>query len=341
MRAAIFNPYLDTLGGGERYTLSFAEVLVKNGFQVDLEWKNKEILDQLEKRFGLKSAGINIVSDVKRGDGYDLCFWVSDGSIPALKARKNFLHFQVPFHEVNGRSLINKMKLFRVNKIICNSNFTKKFIDAEYGVDSIVVYPPVDVGNIKPRRKENIILSVGRFSRLLQSKHQDILIKCFKQIHNAGYKDWEFILAGGSEVGDGGFTDDLLKISEGYPVEIVKNPNFKTLKELYGKSRIFWSASGFGEEENINPEKVEHFGISVVEAMAGGCVPIVYNAGGYKEIVINGNNGFLWNSEPELLKLTGKLLTEKSLLRQISQTSTLDSSKFSYNRFENAISSML
>jgi hypothetical protein len=43
MRAAIYNPYLDTLGGGERYTLAVATTLFKNGYQVDIEWKGKEI----------------------------------------------------------------------------------------------------------------------------------------------------------------------------------------------------------------------------------------------------------------------------------------------------------
>ena len=158
MKAAIYNPYLDTLGGGERYTLTFAKVLSDNGWEVDLEWKDTGIKKSLEDRFGMDLTLINIVKDVKRGDGYDLCFWVSDGSIPALKARRNILHFQVPFQNLNGRSLLNKMKLFRVDKIICNSEFTRKVIDAEYGVESVVVYPPVDVEHIKSKRKENLIL---------------------------------------------------------------------------------------------------------------------------------------------------------------------------------------
>ncbi|KKT32188.1 MAG: hypothetical protein UW20_C0022G0001, partial [Candidatus Woesebacteria bacterium GW2011_GWB1_44_11] len=137
MRAAIYNPYLDTLGGGERYTAAFAEVLAKNGYIVDMQWKDTGIKGALEKRFGIALDGVNIVNDVKRGDGYDLCFWVSDGSIPILHARKNILHFQVPFHGVNGKSLINKMKFFRINKVICNSNFTKNIIDKEFGIKSV------------------------------------------------------------------------------------------------------------------------------------------------------------------------------------------------------------
>ena len=91
MKAAIYNPYLDTLGGGERYTMAFAKVLSDAGYKVDVQWKSSKIRDKLEKRFGFELGSINFVHDIKRGDGYDICFWLSDGSIPQLKARKNFL----------------------------------------------------------------------------------------------------------------------------------------------------------------------------------------------------------------------------------------------------------
>ncbi|MFH1656622.1 MAG: hypothetical protein ABH956_02505, partial [Candidatus Nealsonbacteria bacterium] len=108
MKAAIYNPYLDTLGGGERYSISFAKILKEKGYEVFVQWKDLSIKEKLEERFGISLKGINFIPDIKRGDGYDSCFWVSDGSIPALKARKNYLHFQVPFKDVKGKSLINK-----------------------------------------------------------------------------------------------------------------------------------------------------------------------------------------------------------------------------------------
>ncbi len=337
MRAAIHNPYLDTLGGGERYTLTFAEVLIKNGWSVDLEWSDFAIKDSLEERFGMDLEDLNIVSNVNRGDGYDLCFWVSDGSIPALKARKNLLHFQVPFHDVNGNNLLNKMKLIRVDKIICNSIFTKKVIDIEYGVDSLVVYPPVSTEIIKPKRKEKIILSVGRFSQALQSKRQDVLVDAFKNIFKSGVEDWKLIIAGGVEVGIDDFLKKLEKSAEGYPIEIVKSPSFSDLKDLYGRAKIFWSASGFEESEEKNPEKVEHFGISVVEAMAAGAVPIIYNAGGHKEIVKEEVNGFLWTEVSQLTQKTLEVIKDLALQRKIYQEALERSKVYSYANFEKQI----
>ncbi len=339
MKAAIHNPYLDTLGGGERYVLTFAKVLAEEGYEVDIEWKNKKVSRDLEQRFGEKlNKNINFVPDIKRGDGYDLCFWVSDGSIPTLRARKNILHFQVPFKGVSGNTLINKMKLFKVDHIICNSKFTKKFTDDEYGVESEVIYPPVDTNRFKSKRKENIILFVGRFSELLQSKGQDILIKEFKKFFNKGNSDWKLILAGGVEVGVSGTIEKLKKMSVGYPVEILLSPSFSELKDLYGISKIYWSATGFGVDEEKEPQKVEHFGITLVEAMSSGCVPIVFNAGGYKEIVDNEKNGFLWNKTSELHKFTKIAIKD---LRSYSKNGIPSSKSFSYENFKNNIKKLL
>ena len=333
MRAAIYNPYLNTLGGGERYTVAVASALVNAGYKVDIEWKSKSIKKRLEERFGIDLSGVNFVRDIKRGDGYEVCFWVSAGSIPVLRARKNLLHFQVPFHGVGGRTLLNKMKLFKINKIICNSHFTKEIIDKEYGVNSVVIYPPVSVSKIKAKRKQNWILFVGRFSQLTQAKNQDVLIKAFKKFSKE-FTDWELILAGGVEVGVGDYLERLKKLAEGYPVRIIESPSFKEIVSLYGQSKVFWSAAGFGMSEEKEPEKIEHFGITVVEAMAGGSVPVVYGAGGHKEIVDHGKTGYLWKSEKDLLTFTKNLLKTRGLLSKMAEQAKIASQVYEVDRFE-------
>lgn len=341
MKAAIYNPYLNTLGGGERYTMAIAQVLAKVGYAVDIEWKDSSIRKKLEERFGINLQGINFISNIKKGDGYDICFWVSDGSIPLLRARCNLLHFQVPFHDVDGRTLLNRMKLFRINKIICNSNFTKKIIDKEYGIKSVVIYPPVAVDKIKAKRKENIILAVGRFSQLKQVKGHTVLIQAFKEIFGSGLKDWKLVLAGGAEVGAKEYLENLEQSAKCYPIEIIKSPDFKTLKNLYGKSKIFWSAAGFGVDENKEPEKVEHFGITVVEAMAAASAPIVYRAGGYREIITDGIDGFFFVTSSELVELTENLIKNPGLRRKIAGQSKITAVKFSYDNFEKSLLELL
>lgn len=333
MRAAIYNPYLDTLGGGERYTLAFATALQKSGYDVFVEWKNPSIKYVLEKRFGIDLSNIAVIKNVKRGEGFDLCFWVSDGSIPLLRARKNYLHFQIPFTNVDGRSLMNRMKMFRINKVICNSEFTKKHIDKEYGTNSVVLYPPIDTINIKSKVKQNIILAVGRFSQLTQSKNQHILVDVFKKMIGRGLVGWKLILAGGSEIGGKEYVKKLRKMVKDKSIEILENPTYSQIRELYGISKIFWSASGFGVDEQREPKKTEHFGITVVEAMSAGSVSVVFSGGGHKETIDDGKDGFLWRTKNELSKITLNLIHAPKDLKSISSAAKIKAQRFSYEEF--------
>ncbi len=333
MRAAIYNPYFDTLGGGERYTASVIKALLEKGFDVDVEWNDPGLNKKLRDRFGIIVDNARVVPSIERGDGYDLTFWVSDGSIPTLKSRKNILHFQVPFQKVGGSTLLSRMKMFRIDHVVCNSYFTKGIIDKEFSVNSKVLYPPVDLDIFKSKRKENIILYVGRFSKLKQAKRQDVLIRAFKEMYDSGtLKNWKMILAGGAEVGDDDFSYELKKESETYPIRFIKSPGIKDLVSLYASARLYWSASGFGVDEIASPDKVEHFGLSVVEAMASGCVPLVFDSGGHREIVSNGADGFLWKNEQELKSLTEDVLKSRHFLEIVKKAKS-KSEQFSYSKF--------
>lgn len=341
MKAAIYNPYLDTLGGGERYAMAVATTLAKRGYRVEVEWPDPTIAKKIEERFGIKLDNIHFVKSVEKGSNYDLMFWVSDGSIPLLSARHNYIHFQVPFKLRESTNLITRMKLMRIKKVVCNSQFTKKFIDKSYGVNSIVLYPPVDTNAFKPKLKENIILYIGRFSELLQNKHQDILIENFKKFCEIEGKKWKLILAGGTDVGEGGMIEKLKSQADGYPIEILPSPKFRRVAELSGKAKIFWSASGFGIDESKDPQKVEHFGITLVEAMSAKCIPLVFNAGGHKEIVKDLVNGFLWSTEDELLQKTQMLISNPKMMRTLAIQAHFDSQEYNYDSFEKKLISLL
>lgn len=337
VKAAIYDPYLDTFGGGERYAMSVAHVLKKQSWDVCVVWDNPGMLKKLGNHLGIDLSGVHVLPDIGRGSGFDLIFWLSDGSVPLLFGKKNILHFQTPFRNVGGKSFFNRLKLLKINTIVCNSRFTKSFIDKEYGVESVVIYPPVDVDNFEPEKKENIILYVGRFSQLQQNKGQDVLIKVFKKMYKNILKDWKLVLIGGSNIGTGDFVQRLKSLSRGYPVDILENLPFDEVRKYYAKAKIFWSASGYGVDENTDPQKTEHFGIVVVEAQAAGCVPVILNTGGHKEIVGNNKNGILWNSIDELIFSTEKLVRDEVLMKHLSQGARENTEQFSQKRFEEEI----
>jgi len=342
-KIGIFSPYLDTLGGGERYILTIAECLQRD-YEVEVFWHDNKIIKKAEKRFNLSLSELKINSEF-----YDiLCsklnlfkkylithkyqsfFFLSDGSIPILFSKNNFIHFQVPLIGVKGKSTTNKLKLKLIKRVICNSQFTKKFIDKEFGIKSIVVYPPVSVEDFNPGEKENIIISVGRFDNLSQNKKQDFLIETFKKMVDSGFKDWRLILAGGVTGKEGkDFYNHLKKEAKGYQINLIKDIEFKYLKLYYEKAKIYWHAAGFGEDSERHPERVEHFGISTVEAMAAGCVPIVVSSGGQKEIIRDDQDGFLWATQRDLIDLTLHLSRDENLREETSKNAIKSSRRFS------------
>lgn len=184
---------------------------------------------------------------------------------------------------------LERLKTYQV--ILDNSLFTQKWVKNYWKRDSRVVYPPVEMLFEKHNpfrvKKKKWICSVGRFFKLGHGKKQEILIRVFKDFYNQGRKDWQLHLVGGvgSEDSSAELVEKLKKEAEGYPIFFHLNVSRKEVEDVYLKSRIYWHAAGFGENENKNPIRFEHFGIAPIEAISAGCIPILYNGGGLKEII--------------------------------------------------------
>lgn len=349
-KALIYDPYLDTLGGGERYCLTVAECLLKEGWEVHFWWRGQNILEKARKRFGLKLKGLelknidlkSLFQRLKLTRGYDLVFWLSDGSIPLLLSNNNIVHFQVPFKNTSTNKVLNKVKFKLIDHIVCNSKFTKKYIDQEYDTSSKVLYPPIAVEEFKAAKKKKIILGVGRFEQSMQAKRQDILIEAFKKLVKKGHKDWQLVLIGGS-LGDPGknkFLSSLKKQAEGFSVKFLVNSSFPDLKKYYSQSSFFWHAAGFGVNEQKEPWRTEHFGIAPVEAMAAGCVPLVMDKGGLKEIVRR-EMGERWNTAEELVEKTIGLIEDKERYKKYQVKAKLRSEDFSIAKFSQEMKGLL
>lgn len=350
MRALFYSPYLDSLGGGERYVLTLVEGLLSIDWEVDILWDGETVTEPVKSKFGVDVSGANYLGkghmniedenpwvEIKRKRelmrGYDLIFWLSDGSVPLLFGKKNIVHFQSPFQNINGGSWLNWVKKRFIDEVVVNSEFTKQFIDREFALNSKVIYPPVSVNEIVKGKKVNAILYVGRFSNLMQMKGQSLSIKYFKELCNTGVKNYELWLAGSTGVGTGDLLENLKSEVGNYPVKFFVDVEWDILKDLYSQAKFFWSATGYEADESIEPEKCEHFGMSLVEAMAGGCVPLVVNKGGYKEIITSGLNGVLWNSGEEWLNETTRLMNDENKFQNFSQEAVRRASEFSQQVF--------
>jgi len=110
------------------------------------------------------------------------------------------------------------------------------------------------------------------------------------------FPGWRLVVAGFSGERDRAYFEHICAVAASHRVDILSNLFIYDLKELYQKASIFWHAMGLTVDEAKTPLDVEHFGITTVEAMAAGAVPVVIDKGGQREIVDDGINGFRWKN---------------------------------------------
>jgi glycosyltransferase involved in cell wall biosynthesis len=196
------------------------------------------------------------------------------------------------------------------------SHFTAEWTRRRWGVESQVLYPPVDT-RFGAVAKENQVLSVGRF---VPNKKQLEMVDAFRDSGELRAAGWRYVSVG--PVADSPQGQQYFKAvcdrADGLPIELLVSAGRPQLKSLFETAKVFWHAKGYGEDDGADPACTEHFGISTVEAMAAGCVPVVINKGGQPEIVQHGVNGFVWDTLDELKEYTLLLARDEGLRERMS-----------------------
>ncbi len=357
-KAVLYNPYLDTLGGGEKYILSILKVLEEQGYSLDIFW-DENLQHEFKVKFNLSyDYLINFVPNIfadKLGfvkkllqlKKYDYFFYVTDGSYFFSTAKNNFIYAMVPNAALYRLSPVNKLKLANY-KFITHSKFTQKCL-TRLGIDSTLLYPYMDQKFIMAEpetfKKEKIILSVGRFFKHLHSKNQDKIIKSFSRLQKSSpaFEKYKLILVGGLKQEDVPYYAALDKIAKkNKSITLKPNVSFHELYDLYEKSDFYWHFTGLGVDEKHFPEEVEHLGITPLEAMAMGCLTFCVNAGGPKENIQDGKTGFLFDSEGELfkkMKMVAGSPQDKTKIRRRAKEYILD--HFTFSKFQRNVKKLI
>lgn len=348
-KVALYSPYLDTLGGGEKYILEILKFFDNRGDQIYIFWDH-DLSSEITKRLNISFNNLTLLHNIFKKPfnifkkafylkNFDYFFYVTDGSYFISTAKHNFIYAMVPKKELYDKKIINKIKLFNYD-FITHSKFTHDAL-LKWGLDSKVIFPYLDNNfidiKIQTLKKDKIILSIGRFFSHLHSKRQDKIIELFnkyKQKHVL-FKNFKLILAGGLKEEDKSYFNELKMLVKNNP-DIIFKPNipYHELLKLYEKASIYWHFAGYGVDPYMHPEAVEHLGITPLEAMAEGCIAFCYAAGGPLEYIDDGGNGFLFKTEEELFKKTVSLLTDINMRKKImTNAKKFIISSFSQDRF--------
>jgi glycosyltransferase involved in cell wall biosynthesis len=221
-------------------------------------------------------------------------------------------------------------------RVLANSEYTRSWIRRLWGVDSDVLFPPIRTKDLQPGVKARRILSVGRFipPGFGHSKKQLEQVQAFgEMVRGGGLDGWELHLVGGCEPFQRPYLAEVERAAAGLPVHIHANASRTLVEELFSTSAIFWAATGLGEDEERAPWVFEHFGITTVEAMAAGCVPVVIDKAGQREIVRHGTDGYRWTTLADLEALTRRVAADDQLRSRLAASAVDRADAFSEEAF--------
>jgi glycosyltransferase involved in cell wall biosynthesis len=333
---AIYNIWFATFGGGERRTAALAAHLaerhdvtlfvlspldistVKSAFEIDLSRVRVTALD-----------GKDHVEEIRRS-APDLFINNTHASALECPAPAGIYMCMFPADDTPAPA--------SYDVVTANSRYTAGWIGRKWARRSEVVYSACNLIGTADTAKRPSILNVGRFfpdAPGAHHKRQDVLVDTFRRMVDAGSADWELHLVGnvGPDSPAQNFVEQLRRAGESYPVRISPCLPFEALRREYQAASVYWHATGYGCDPVREPSKQEHFGMTIVEAMSAGAVPLAYNGGGPREIIASGVNGFLWSDPDELVALTRRLLEDTALREAMAARAVTDSRRFGVQQF--------
>lgn len=307
MKVGIFSPVINHCGGAEWVALSIIDTLNQYGHDTILltnqSLNSKKIETIFNKKISVNKQYVIPFEFFKPGDYHNIytdflrsiflkqkCDILIDTytnailpgvdisyiHYPLLRlVRESLPYFRNYLFFSPYRSYLNLEKKSKNGLVLCNSKYSAKAILEEYNIDAKVLYPPVSndfYHNFEKNhnlQKENIVLTIARISK---EKNLNFIPYIANQTHAetkfviVGLLDSPLILKSLNKLID--------KLNLVKRVKIFTNLKKEEMRTLLLKSKIY-----------LHTKVGEHFGISIVEAMASGCIPIVHNSGGPREFL--------------------------------------------------------
>jgi glycosyltransferase involved in cell wall biosynthesis len=232
-------------------------------------------------------------------------------------------------------------KMIRNSFLITNSQYSRKAIIEAYGIDeTIVLSPPVAVNNIRnslgfslhskisSEPRNNLVLVICRIEPSKRIENAIYLAKLLKEKKI----EVKMIIVGSLDPFYQKYYEDLKRLIIDKDVSGIVtfkiNASSEELIELMKQSKVYF-----------HPREGEHFGISIVEAMSAGLVPVVPSIGGPSEFV---PIEYQYNSLEQASQIVASALDVAGKERQRISNSVMRFSETNYKRqFQLIISKLI
>lgn len=219
-------------------------------------------------------------------------------------------------------------------RIVSISSFVRQWVARLWERDSGLLFPPVTMYEAGPKSKS--IVSVGRFfgRGSGHSKKQLEMVDAFRRLRDGGAKGWTLHLVGGCAPEHMDYLDDVREAAAGLPVAFHVGASGEELGRLYRGASIYWHATGLNEAQHRHPDRFEHFGITTVEAMSAGAVPVVIGAGGQCEVVRDGRDGYWFGDIDGLVARTRELIDNPNRRAMLAASAQDAARRFAFDAFD-------
>ncbi len=177
--------------------------------------------------------------------------------------------------------------LMKNTLVLTNSQYTSRAITNSFNIHPKILYPPVDVETFRQAalnstHRENMVLVISRIAPDKQIENAIEVARILKDREEGGREGRgdiatkAMIIAGNLHHYDSKYYQQLRKMIIDYGlsnyISLQTNISFSRLLQLMQLAKVYF-----------HPRLDEHFGISIVEAMAAGLIPVVSKKGGHTE----------------------------------------------------------
>jgi glycosyltransferase involved in cell wall biosynthesis len=342
----VYSPYEYSIGGGEKYLSHIIKFFLKCGCtSVDFYNNTKrKIIDRTFEEFFSQEdiKKINIIgnNNINPVTKYDFFIEMGNGRNPTrlkkASATKKIYHCQFPFDYYRNKICDD---LHYVDHIILNSEYTEKHY--KYALQDndkekiIVNYPPSfrpDIVN-DIKKQKNTFVMIGRIHAPNKDAHNKChieVIQIFLELLKLGIPFKLYVIG---TVQDESYYKYLSQFNRTNRIEMTGNCPENIKEKIINSCQYHIHATGLDTDKCFG---YEHFGISTVECINRGCLPICINGGYFPYYIKNGKNGLLFDDVVGLTNILMQILTSEQPIIDLEKANKINQtiiSKFSEKNF--------